>query len=285
MQLGMWDILINMLLLAFWFRLWARDDRSMVFNPYLAPIIKVTDPVINFLRHAIPGIPVRSVTGLAFVLLIALRGVLASRLGPWVLSFGFQAWEANCSSIPRCVVFSFLSFGLFLFKLWGISLLYVRVTRASQFDNPVQCLYCLSCPFTIFSMELRPAVLFIVGMVSVYLLDALGLLTSHSIGMAGGVPGIIQRAVLVLAGWVNVLPLLMQFMMVLIIGSWVSMFTGSRGLMLFCRDWIDTLLGPLRRYPLRLGMIDLSPIIFFIGVGAIHGFVMMFLVQSYNAFL
>jgi hypothetical protein len=32
-------------------------------------------------------------------------------------------------------------------------------------------------------------------------------------------------------------------------------------------------------------MIDLSPIVFFIGVGAVHGVLMMLLATSYNAFL
>ncbi len=68
----------------------------------------------------------------------------------------------------------------------------------------------------------------------------------------------------------------------LIIGSWVAMFTGAHGLMMFCRNWTDTLMGPLRRYPLRIGPLDLTPIVMIFLLEFIHGFLMGILLKSYT---
>jgi uncharacterized protein YggT (Ycf19 family) len=48
-----------------------------------------------------------------------------------------------------------------------------------------------------------------------------------------------------------------------------------------CREWTDTLLGPLRRYPLRIGMIDLSPLIYIVVLGLVQGFLHAILLSSY----
>ena len=88
---------------------------------------------------------------------------------------------------------------------------------------------------------------------------------------------------LALIGWVQLLPMLQSLMLLLIIGSWVSMFAQSHNLAMLCRDWINLLLGPLRRYPLRIGMFDLSPIVFFFAIGLVHAILMSILVAAYNS--
>ena len=49
----------------------------------------------------------------------------------------------------------------------------------------------------------------------------------------------------------------------------------------FCRTWIDFLMGPLRRYPLRIGMLDLTPIIMIFALDFLHRFMMGILARSY----
>jgi uncharacterized protein YggT (Ycf19 family) len=85
-----------------------------------------------------------------------------------------------------------------------------------------------------------------------------------------------------LAAWTDVLHIIRSLMIVLIIGSWVSMFTQSHALMMFCRDWIDFIIGPLRRYPLRLGPIDLTPIVMIFALELLHKVLMSILLASYN---
>jgi len=51
---------------------------------------------------------------------------------------------------------------------------------------------------------------------------------------------------------------------------------------MLCRDWINLLLGPLRRYPVKIGMFDLSPIIFFFAIGIAHTLLMSVIFAAYN---
>ena len=61
--------------------------------------------------------------------------------------------------------------------------------------------------------------------------------------------------------WVSILPLIASLLTVVIIGSWIAMFSGSTSTMYVCNEWMTFLLGPLRRYPIRIGMLDLTPLI------------------------
>lgn len=82
---------------------------------------------------------------------------------------------------------------------------------------------------------------------------------------------------------VRILSLIQMLMIVLIIGSWASLFSTSSALMLFCKDWIDLLLGPFRRLPLRLGPVDLTPIVFYFAVGYVEQILTAILSQAYGA--
>ena len=61
------------------------------------------------------------------------------------------------------------------------------------------------------------------------------------------------------------------------------MFGHSHAIMVFCREWMDLLLGPLRRYPMRLGMLDLTPLIFIILLRLVHSLLMALLWTSYQS--
>ena len=51
--------------------------------------------------------------------------------------------------------------------------------------------------------------------------------------------------------------------------------------MVFCREWLNMLMGPLRRYPLRIGMIDLTPIVMIIAIQIVHQVCSYILLKSY----
>jgi uncharacterized protein YggT (Ycf19 family) len=291
MQLGMWDSIFNILLLIFWFRIWNANDRNLFFNPYLAPFGRLSESAVTFLRPVFQRVPDRIIAAVALVFLIVFRGLAVPQNVEWPLVFGVQLRQE--AGILSSLYFSFLSFSMFLFTIWGVSLIYVRTKGRSTFDHTTDTLYYLSRPFSDIRAEIRPAALLSLGIVMAALFEAAGRpsnaqFTGMTLPTSGypldtALPAVILRSTIVaLTAWVQVLPLIRSLLLLLIIGSWVSMFTNTHQLMILCKNWIDFLLGPLRRYPVRIGMIDLTPIIFFIVVGFAFQILMGFLTASYG---
>jgi uncharacterized protein YggT (Ycf19 family) len=191
------------------------------------------------------------------------------------------------------MAFSALSFFLFLSRFWGVSLVFACTRgREEASRHTVETIYTLSRPFSDIRIELRPLVYLAAGMFIAALLEATGSPTGPNPIMipavidwqnVSPVANVLKLLILALGGWVQILPVIQQLMLLLIIGSWVAMFTGSYGMSQFCREWIDLFLGPLRRYPVRIGMLDISPIIFFFVIGIVHSLLMAVLLMSHSA--
>jgi len=282
----MWDTLSNFLIFIFWFRIWSDEDRSLYFNPYIAPLGRLSDWALGVIRPAFFGMRSRHIAAVAFLFLAALRGLAVPQQAAWQVRFGFESGLPDCTRVVACLAFSFLSFGVFLFKLWGLSLIYVG-RRTSASDHARGALDQFSRPFTDVPAEYRPPLLLAGGMVLVLLLDAVGL------NLPGARPGswplspagMLRAAVSTLAAWTYVLTIIQSLMIVLIIGSLVSGFTASSGLLRLCRDWIDLFLGLLRRHRLVLGMFDLTPILFFFLLRILYRVLIRVLASGYSSLL
>ncbi len=290
MNFRTWDALFNLVLVTFWFRIWTNDDdRNVHFNPYLAPILRLSRTVLRFVEPVFLGLRPRAVAIIAIAIIVTFRALVAPRQAIWMLTMGFDRQPID-GALLHVLAFSVISFGCFLFQLWGISLLFTWVGAHQSQEHPVSMLHYLSRPFSDVRIGLRPVFLLVYAAVLILLLDRFGLPTRGGGGLPGSlswsgpqaVPSFFKLLILSLASWVQLLPALQSLMLMLIIGSWVSMFTQSQGLALLCRDWMNLLLGPLRRYPLRVGMFDLSPIVFFFVTGLVHAFLMSILVAAYN---
>ena len=278
-----------MVLLVFWFRIWTSNDRRVAFNPYLSPLGRVSEAVVNFMRPVFFSTPPRLIAAMSLAFLIVFRSMIfhsiaASSQVEWILNIGFEAHRIDVVNAVSCMIFSVLSFAIFLFNLWGLSLIYVWFKRGSSFDHTVDALYQLSRPFSDVRNELRPVILLAFGMILIFFLSRLaGEMSPITVRRATSLLTlIVASGMSSLAGWVHVLPIIMNVLMMLIIGSWVSMFTSSHGIMLFCREWIDMLLGPARRYPIRIGMLDLTPIVFFLVISFVHQLLIRVLFNSYQ---
>jgi len=287
MQFRMWDILFNVLLMVFWFGLWNRQDRETMFNPYLGPVARLGESIVGFLRPAFFGLPRRAILLVTLLALLLLRGLAApSTPDSWILRIGFEVRAPGAGPLATCLAFSFLSFGIFLFKLWGFSLIYVRTRRGTAIRHTARTVDLLARPFTDLRPELRPVVLLGFGILLAFLVNSVGKDVVHwgFAGSSAAWPVRIPRyTVSALAGWVDILKLLQSLLIVLIIGSWVSMFASSHGIMMFCRDWTDFLLGPLRRFPIRIGMLDLTPLVFILAIELlIYPILMAVLAASYG---
>lgn len=284
MDFGVWDKLFNLVILALWITLWHAGDRRVLFNSYLAPIVQATRKLIDYVRPVMFNASDRAIAGTLIALVILFRAFVVGSGATWGVSMGFVSSEANTGNLLSCILFSVLSFAIFFFQVCGISLIYVHSRRSASFNNAGEALYAASRPFSDLRIDLRPPVLIGAGAVLAILMERLGLVSirGYYLPPDTGMLSVIIRSLLTsLAGWTGVLPIILNVLIMLIIGSWISMFAQSHGLMSFCRDWINFLVGPLRRYPLQIGPLDLTPIVMIIALNLLHGVLMAVLNNSY----
>ena len=294
MHFGTWDILFNLVLLVFWLKIWMAGKRDTFFNPFLAPLDHGSDHVTSFLRPCFFGASATLIAAVLFVGLLLFRGVVLPRDAAWDLTLGVQRL-AHPERVASTLAFSLVSFGIVLFKIWGASILLVRGRRQAMSDHTTSTFYYLARPFSDIRAEFRPLALLAWGVLLVSVMDRTGVvpivIPPSSDALTATLDWHMQTnpllpaklCLLTVAGWFQILPLLRSFMLALIIGSWVSMFSTAPGLQYFCREWIDLLLGPFRRYPVRIGMIDLTPIIYFFALDWICRLVMPLLQAACNA--
>jgi uncharacterized protein YggT (Ycf19 family) len=187
------------------------------------------------------------------------------------------------------VLFSALSFGLFLFTVWGLCLFYLRPSASrAHLSHAHEALRFLGRPFTDLPSAVRPPVLLAFGMIMGGLLDAFGrpvaglpLPVANSLADQPAILAAIGLALSAAARIAGILGSIRSLVILLIIGSLVSMFANSRAIHSFCRDWLDLLLGPARRFPIRLGMFDLMPLVFLIALGLAQAVLQEMIYRAY----
>ena len=279
MQFKPWDALFNTLILIFWFRIWSRDTRAAIVNPYLASLNGLSDSILRFLKPAFFFLSERMIAVTALLFLLALRALAAPHesyvptgyYGGWQISMVFERHAPGADSINAYLLFSVLPFARFLFKLWGLSLLYVRTDTHLNSQHTTDAFHHLSRPFSRLRYEWRPAVLFVFGILLALVLtfvgpeffqNKIGKQAPLAINNVINIAFVLRCAILALATWVSALSVLYSFVIILIIGSWAGMFMGHQGIMYFSQDWMALLMGPLGKYPIRIGMLDLAPLVF-----------------------
>jgi len=279
MQFTFWDNLFNVFLLILWFRIWTDDDGSLQFNSTIAPLGRLSNTVVEFVRPVFFGLSPRLVAGACIIFVVVFRAVLfhgmsAGRAVAWSLNFGFEAHASLGQTFQVNLLFSAMSFALFLFKVWGFSLIYVHGS-VSPSHRSAAALYQLSRPFSELRAELRPAVFLGYG---VLVALALRMGPAHMFSVAGtqasadspAMATFLQMCISAITEWAGLLVLIRFLVIVCIVGSWASMFGGARGLGVLCHEWLGFLMGPLRKYPIRIGMFDLTPLIFLIALPIVH---------------
>ncbi|MBM4149486.1 MAG: YggT family protein [Lentisphaerae bacterium] len=290
MVFGAWDSVVNAVLLVFWLRMWAGEHRSLVFNQYLSPLARLTDSISDFLRPVFAGLPVKAVMGICLLALLLLRGLAIRPDSPGFIAMGFEVRTPFGEVVLPRVAFSFLSFAKFLFQVWGLSLLYCGGRSSlSGAGHAQEALAFVARPFTFIPRAARPGVLLVFGAAIAL---SLGLLGHQVPGLSVAAEETIRGRLPLTAGLgavlcalqegVNLLSIIRSALVVLIIGALVSMFAGSQLVLFVCRDWTDLLLGPARRFPLRIGPLDLTPLLFLFVAGILYQWLTLILRVAYS---
>ncbi len=295
MHLDTWDTLFNILFLFFWFKIWVGVDRVTFFNPHLSHVSRFSDSIIDFLKPVFFGASSKFIAIFSLCFLFVFRGVLFLSLAgrydtEWVLSIEFVGRQVASHHVVTYVAFSVLSFVIFLLKLWALSLVYAMTGRNVVQGHTTNALSYLARPFSGIAMELRPIFFFICATLTFACLDYAGTpVTVSGLTMPVEIGWDTDMFVLLLVKLVilsfvviaSVFPIIIKLLVMLIIGSLISMLARARTVMFFCREWIDMLLGPLHRYPVRIGAFDFTPLVFVIITVYIYGIMMHLLMKGF----
>ena len=275
MEFSTLDTLFNLALLLFWFRIWTpTDDQEVSLNPYVAPMGGLADSLIRALRPIGFGAPPPAIAAVALLILIVFRGLaVPCESLPWVLSMGLQLSQADAGGIAAPVVFSFLSFAVFLFKLWTLSVLLTGPGHPAGGSLAQGAVYFVARPFSDLWAALRPLLLLVLGMDVAFLLGSYGKPVSGlPISHLGAVsipdwrvaplPLLpVKLGFCALSGGVDVLAIFVQILVWLIMLSWLCQLMAMQEALVRCREWIDLFLGRMRRLKFHVGIVDLTPVV------------------------
>lgn len=294
MEFSTLDTLFNIALLLFWFRIWTPDNRDILLNPYLGPLGSLSDSLIRALRPIAFGAPAPAVAAVALLILIVFRGLaVPCETMPWILSMGLQLSQADARGIAVPVIFSFLSFAVFLFNLWTLSVLLTGPGRRVGGSQAEAAVYFLARPFSDLWAALRPLLLFVIGMDVAFLLGSYGkpvtgLPMAHLAGLPipdwrlAPLPLLpVKLAFCALSGGVEVLALFVQILVWLIMLLWLCQLMAMREGLVRCQEWIDLFLGRFRRLKFQIGFLDLTPVVVVILLLLTQVFLQGLLIQGY----
>lgn len=282
MTFGPIDLLFNLIVLLFWVRLWNGGGRGApaAHNPYLAGIEQFTQPVLDLLRTLLRVRAPAVLAATAWGLLLVFRAVALAFANPqagrqglgfeWIKPDSHQPWPTLV-----LLIFSLLSFAIFLFQIWGFALVFLhRYRREAPPDRATELLYAVARPYVAAPRAWRFVLLFGYGVLILAVVHGLvrggaALYVSGEQGFApylptaeGTGPALCARfGISTLAGLADLLSLYQTLLLVLILGSWVVLFTADSALGALCQEWLTLLLGPFRHWPLRLGPFDLTPVL------------------------
>lgn len=287
MNFATWDTLFNLLLLVLWLRFWTRNDRRAGYNPYLDMVIRSSDLLLVPMRNALGLRDMRIVLLICAFFLMAARAMLLINDPAWNLHIGLEQLKPNTGSLPPAFLLSLLSYAFFLFNIWALSLIYCRGTQMQTGSHPVEALHVAARPFSLLPAQWRPVALLVCGVLLGGILHMFpsAIAQTGPAGLSSAGRDIPRLMISAMLEWTFVLRTLLNILFIFIILSWIATFSGSMNLMMFCRDWIDSIIGPMRHQRFRIGMIDLTAIVFFLVVGFVQTLLSGILINTYRSFL
>lgn len=123
--------LFTALLLMIWMRIIPIRTIELIANPLLAVPCNQADRMLGLVRPAFGRRATRPfVAAVLLILLLTLRGAAHSAMDmPWTLTVGPAIFIPNLSSPLECILFSFLSFGWLIERMWVVVLLFGWLRR------------------------------------------------------------------------------------------------------------------------------------------------------------
>jgi uncharacterized protein YggT (Ycf19 family) len=276
MDFGGWDAVFNLCILLLWAGAWVVNSREADFNPYLKAFRDGIVSALAVVRPAFFNAPYPVIAAIGIILLMLARSLLVPREPNWAIPMGLMSLRLqHADTWAESLLFGALSSCVYLFKFWAVAVLYLGFGRADAAGSARLALRRFAFPLSWVRSELRPAVLLAMG-------TGLILLLGRMAGGHGEAMALPKAFLSALAAWVGALDILRLTLFVLIVGSWVAMASGSTNIAWMCNEWLELLLGPIRRFPVRVGMLDLTPLLFFFGLALLQFVLMRVLIFAWQ---
>jgi hypothetical protein len=252
------NLLIHLALLFLWCRIWTDDDRDFFFNPFISGPMRVVNRVLDVLRAPLPFLPDRVLAAIALLAALALKAAVSKPAG-----------ETNPFYHLHLVV-EIIAFLIFAFQIAAINAILLlmsprRYGRAGQvadlFARPVgwirpAALQLLVVPVAIFlCCQLSNIAWFRVSIIRVELFMQYSLSKTMFIS--------------VILHFLNTLQVWSKCTLLAILASWAGLIMPRSLVAAYGRDFCSLLLGRFSG-SLVVGMMDLTPLVFFFVVRWLH---------------
>ncbi len=260
--MGLIELLFQFYFLLFLVRLSVPDSGQMAFNRMYKFVGSLTDPVLRFLGKVVPARPRFLAPLAALILIILIQGALYGNSGfaARSLNLGLGLWEFNTQLPFWGIAKSFSFYLVFLYRFYAFFLLIALfsplMTSPDQLSRLVR-------------KVVLPRDKGKIGLLILAGFFALALVLLRILYQAGSlvrpvIPVTVIPAAAVFSAVTCLLPLIQIFIILIIIRAVFSWFASAPRMGLLS-DWIefltDPFLLPFRRLGLRVGMLDLSPLV------------------------
>ena len=252
-------MLFYLVLLFLWLRVWTGGDRAFVFNPLLTGPMRAVDRVLGVLRAPFPFLPDRALAALALTLALALKALAFPRVPrglPWFFLQGFhvEVWE----------------FIVFTFQIAAIHAV-VRLSSPRTTSRAAQTVELLARPVSFIRPVAWQLPVVATGILVCPLLASLLFYFPASLETAFWK--------WVLGDWrnqtglvflIDILQVWSRCLLLSILISWLSLFNPRNYAASCAREFSNCLLGRLAGL-LPVGMMDMTPLVVFMVVNHLHG--------------
>lgn len=260
--MGLIEIVFQFYFILFLVRFSVSDTGQMAFNRMYRFVVRLTEPVLKFLRKGLPDRGGFLAPLLALILIVLIQGVLYgnSSTAARSLSPGVGQWWFNSQKPFWGVAKSLAFYLIFLYRFYAFFLLIALfsplMTSPDQLSRLVRKV--------VFPREMGKS-----GLLVLAACFALAIALLRILYQAGGlvspvIPVAVIPAAAVFSSVICLLPLIRIFITLIIIRAVFSWFASAPGVGL-TSDWLEFLtepfVRPFRRMGLRVGMLDLSPLV------------------------
>ena len=268
------NLLIHLALLFLWCRVWTDNDRAFVFNPLVTAPMRAVNRVLGWLRAPLPFLPDRALAAVALLLALALKALVACKLHPPFWEADPPAGNLNLLYLRHylwCWKTEAAAFLVFTFQIAAINALLLLMSPR-RMDRAGQVAELLSRPA---GWIRSPALQLPVAFAAIFTCCALpqyAQLFHTGSAVAAKIHASITGASLV--SIINILQVWSHCTLLAILFSLLGLLMPRSYAAAYGRDISTLLLGRFSGL-LVVGMMDLTPLVFFYAVNWLHGFFML----------
>jgi hypothetical protein len=280
------SLLVFLALLFLWCRVWTDDENTFFFNPFVAGPMRMVDRVLAVLRAPLPFLPNRALAALALLGALALKAAVFPALGNPGALFPMRYHHAWAVDIFIFLMFTFQISGVHAILRWMSPRRHDRAAQVAELvarplawirPAPLQLLAVIGGIFVLCALPFA-IVFFLIGRDVGAMANELFSETAKQAEFTEAFQHIHVKLWLSLS-LTNTLAILQLWSRCALLAIFASLLglVMPRGNVAVCgRDFASLLLGRFSGL-LPVGMVDVTPLVFFYALNWLHGWLLGFI--------